>query len=197
MPTARVALRRVVFPTNLGWMAMAGSGDVLWRLVFGHRSVAAAERALGPHWLERSRSVAWNAALRRLLQRYAAGQYIEFDEVPVECGASSEFARRVLQALRRVGYSRTTTYAALAAEAGSPKAARAVGNRMAANPIPLVVPCHRVVCSSGRIGYYSAVGGVATKRRLLEMERRCIAGLPPVQTTMDTRHANMNAPARH
>ncbi len=172
MPTPRALLRRMVFPTDLGWMAVAGADDVLWRLVFGHRSASAAERALGPHWLERSRSAAWNARLQRLLQQYAAGHYVDLDEVPVEWGPSSEFARRVLQALRRLGYGHTTTYAALAAEAGSPRAARAVGNRMAANPVPLVVPCHRVVCCHNNIGAYSAPGGAAMKRRLLDMEQK-------------------------
>ena len=163
--------RRTVFPTDLGWMALVGTGDVLRRLVFGYSTAAEAEQALGPDWLERSRLVAWNGSLRHRLEHYAAGQYVEFDDVPVELDNLTDFARRVFLALRKVRYGHITTYAALASEAGSPKAARAVGNWMAANPIPLVIPCHRVVCSRNQLGNYSAPGGGATKRRLLEMER--------------------------
>ncbi len=161
----------MVFSTDLGWMAMAGADEVLWRLVFGYPSEADAERALGPQWLARSRLAAWNGSLRRSLQDYASGLYVEFEDVPVELDSTTEFGRRVFAALRTVRYGQVTTYAALAAEAGSPKAARAVGNWMAANPVPLVVPCHRVVCSGEQMGNYSAPGGAAMKRHLLEMER--------------------------
>ena len=73
---------------------------------------------------------------------------------------------------RRIPYGRTMSYAELAAKAGSPNAARAVGNCMAGNRIPLIVPCHRVVCSDGRLGSYSAPGGTRMKRRLLDLESK-------------------------
>lgn len=179
MPRPRDDTCRTVFATELGWMAVVGTGEVLRRLVFGYPSAAEAERALGADWLHRSRPADWNPRLRALLERYAAGQRIEFDRVSVEIDGLTEFARRVLQALQKVPYGQTVTYGALAAQAGSPRAARAVGNCMAANPIPLVLPCHRVVCASQRIGRYSAPGGSATKRRLLQMERSAGAATQP------------------
>ena len=164
--------RRVVFSTELGWMALVGTGEVLGRLVFGYSSAEDAEWALGSDWLERSRAAPWNRPLQRRLRDYAADQCVEFDDVPVAMDDLTSFARKVILALREVRYGHTTTYGELASRVGLPKTARSVGKLMAANPVPLVVPCHRVVYAGGRIGHYSAPGGSATKRRLLQMERR-------------------------
>lgn len=81
----------------------------------------------------------------------------------------SGFSGRVIDACRRIPSGQVRSYAELAAEAGSPRAARAVGSAMAANPLPGVIPCHRVVRSDGRIGAYSA-GGPDRKRELLARE---------------------------
>ena len=163
--------RRTVFSTELGWMAMVGQGDVLKRLVFGYPTAAEAECALGRSWLDGSRSAAWNGPLRKRLQCYCDEECVEFDDIPVQLDGLTDFGRQVFQALRKVRYGQITTYGALAAEAGTPRAARAVGRWMAGNPIPLVIPCHRVVCSNNNIGSYSAPGGAAMKRYLLQMER--------------------------
>jgi O-6-methylguanine DNA methyltransferase len=80
------------------------------------------------------------------------------------------FERRVLEELRRIPSGETRTYGEIARQIGLPHAARAVGNACAHNPVPLVVPCHRVVPARGGIGRYSATGGEATKRRILERE---------------------------
>jgi methylated-DNA-[protein]-cysteine S-methyltransferase len=108
--------------------------------------------------------------LVRRLKAYADGSPDDFSDVPIDFGPVSGFRRRVLEECRRVGYGATISYGDLAVRAGASGAARAVGNCMASNRIPLMVPCHRVVCSDGRLGAYSAPGGVKTKRRLLEME---------------------------
>ena len=84
------------------------------------------------------------------------------------------FARKVLGACRKVPQGRTTTYRALAEQVGQPRAARAVGGVMAANPIPLIVPCHRVLRSDGGLGGFSGPGGNATKLRLLEHEKGAV-----------------------
>jgi methylated-DNA-[protein]-cysteine S-methyltransferase len=80
------------------------------------------------------------------------------------------FHRKVYRALCNIPSGKTVTYAGLARLAGSPKAARAVGQAMAKNPWPIVIPCHRVVAGNGRLGGYSGRGGVATKRKLLQLE---------------------------
>lgn len=157
------------FATELGWMALAGSGDVLGRLTFGHDSPAAAWAALGPDVAEYEPR-AWNPELARRLKRYAAGARDDFRDVALALGSQSEFQRRVIAECRRIAYGRTLSYAELADRAGRPRAARAVGNCMRTNRVPLVIPCHRVVGSSGSLGGYSAPDGLDMKRRLLELE---------------------------
>jgi len=90
--------------------------------------------------------------------------------VPVDLGAvTSPFRRRVLETLHReVEYGETVSYGELAVMAGRPGAARAVGSAMATNPVPIVVPCHRVLAAGGRIGGYG--GGLDVKRSLLAIE---------------------------
>lgn len=80
------------------------------------------------------------------------------------------FHRKVYTALCEIPAGKTITYAELARRAGSPGAARAVGQAMAKNPFPIIIPCHRVVAGNGKLGGYSGRGGVATKRALLELE---------------------------
>jgi methylated-DNA-[protein]-cysteine S-methyltransferase len=98
------------------------------------------------------------------------GEPADLTGVPVDFGGTQPFERRVYEAARSIQPGSTRTYGELAAEVGEPGEARAVGVAMARNPVPLVVPCHRVVAADGRLGGFSAPGGVATKRRLLEIE---------------------------
>lgn len=104
------------------------------------------------------------------LEAYAAGEPVDFRAVPVDFDGMTGFQKRVASACREVLFGETTTYAALAAAAGSPKAARAVGQCMASNRVPLIVPCHRVLGSDRRLGGFSAPGGIDLKRRLLKLE---------------------------
>jgi methylated-DNA-[protein]-cysteine S-methyltransferase len=101
------------------------------------------------------------------LEEYFAGRRRAFD-VPVDLRLARGFRRSVLERLTQVPYARTVSYAELAARAGSPRAVRAVGTACALNPVPLVVPCHRVVRSDGASGGYR--GGPEVKRRLLALE---------------------------
>jgi methylated-DNA-[protein]-cysteine S-methyltransferase len=101
------------------------------------------------------------------LDEYFGGRRHAFD-VPVDLRLARGFRRAVLERLTQVPYAGTVSYAELAARAGSPRAVRAVGTACALNPVPLVVPCHRVVRSDGAPGGYR--GGPDVKRRLLAME---------------------------
>jgi methylated-DNA-[protein]-cysteine S-methyltransferase len=82
----------------------------------------------------------------------------------------TDFHKRIYAALLNVGWGKTTTYGALAAEVGTPDAARAIGQAMGRNPLPIIIPCHRVLASGGRIGGFSSPGGTTTKERLLVLE---------------------------
>jgi methylated-DNA-[protein]-cysteine S-methyltransferase len=106
-------------------------------------------------------------AVARELDEYFAGRRRSFD-VPLDFQLSHGFRRAVHLHLRDIRYGRTESYAEVAAAAGSPAAVRAVGSACATNPLPVIVPCHRVVRSDGTLGGY--VGGAEVKRGLLTME---------------------------
>jgi methylated-DNA-[protein]-cysteine S-methyltransferase len=108
--------------------------------------------------------------LAKRLDDYLAGRPVDFCDLSADLSSLPPFTRRVLTELRRVRRGKTISYAALARRAGRPNGARAVGQAMAANPLPIIVPCHRVVRSDGGLGGYSGPGGVVSKRRLLAME---------------------------
>ncbi len=105
--------------------------------------------------------------VRRQLEAYLAGERTAFD-VPLDWTLVRGFAIGVLNATARVPYGATTTYRDVAAAAGSPNAYRAAGNALGSNPIPIIVPCHRVLHASGGLGGYA--GGLERKRTLLRLE---------------------------
>lgn len=111
---------------------------------------------------------------RRQLDEYFAGRRTTFD-LALDWSLSRGFFQRILRATARLGYGELSTYKRLAEAAGSPRAVRAAGNALGSNPIPIVVPCHRVVRTGGRIGGYGGtlgpyIGGAEIKLRLLELE---------------------------
>jgi methylated-DNA-[protein]-cysteine S-methyltransferase len=106
-------------------------------------------------------------AARRELEEYFDGERTRFD-LPVDWTLSTGFRRRVLEATAGIGYGATATYRTVATKAGSPRAVRAAGSALGGNPIPLIVPCHRVVRSDGGLGGYR--GGLGRKATLLRHE---------------------------
>src|SRR5262245_51254834 len=169
-----------VFVSELGWMALAWKGESLTRFTFGHPSAAAAIASLeaDERWTtsEAKASPAWIRELAGRLQSYAAGHDECFDNVWVDLAHLSAFQTRRLRACWRIGRGRVRSYGELATTAGAPGAARAVGNVMAQNRYPIIVPCHRVVGSAGSLGGFSARDGISMKRRMLEMEGAEVRG---------------------
>ncbi len=104
------------------------------------------------------------------IREYFRGRNFRFS-APLDLSWATPFQARVYKAMLKIPAGRTVSYGELAARIGSPGASRAVGAANAANRIPLIVPCHRVIASSGALGGYSAPGGVRTKQRLLDLER--------------------------
>jgi methylated-DNA-[protein]-cysteine S-methyltransferase len=105
--------------------------------------------------------------VRRELEQYFEGRRTEFD-VPIDWSQLAGFTRRVLRATARIGFGDTSTYAGVASRAGSPRAVRAAGNALGANPMPVIVPCHRVIRTGGALGGYT--GGTERKEYLLRLE---------------------------
>jgi methylated-DNA-[protein]-cysteine S-methyltransferase len=105
--------------------------------------------------------------VRRELDEYFAGRRETFD-LPIDWALYSDFGKRVLQATARIPFGHTATYGQVAAQAGNAKASRAAGRALGANPIPIVVPCHRVIGTSGKLTGYT--GGMHRKEALLRLE---------------------------
>lgn len=187
---AEFGSRAVIFESELGWMTCGWSDERLRCNSFGHatrddavRSLRASSLApfskvwqadadsLGEGWrrVHPAREV---RSLVDRLRRYAVEYSDDFLDVELYFAGVAPFARRVLEACRQIPPGETLSYAELARLAGSPGAARAAGNTMARNRCPLIVPCHRVVGSNGRLGGYSAPQGLSMKRRLLSAEAR-------------------------
>jgi methylated-DNA-[protein]-cysteine S-methyltransferase len=119
---------------------------------------------LSPRVLEAPRRL---DPLRRELDLYFEGKLTEFD-LPLDWRLSRDFRRRVLRAIAAIPYGQTRTYREVAARAGNERAVRAAGTACGSNPIPIVVPCHRVLRTGGALGGYG--GGLEMKRGLLELE---------------------------
>ncbi len=166
-----------VVPTALGWVP----------LVFGEAGLQEvglpAPEAEARAWARaRAQEEATHPLAERvasLLRLYAQGVPVSFASLPIDWPGVPSFSQRVLEEVRAIPWGETRTYSWLAAKVGRPQAARAVGRALAANPLPIVVPCHRVVRGDGRLGGYR--GGLGWKERLLRLEGALEAGLhlPP------------------
>jgi methylated-DNA-[protein]-cysteine S-methyltransferase len=102
--------------------------------------------------------------------KHLQGDLQDFRDIPVDLSAAGPFVQRVCEAAREIPAGQTVTYADLATALGRPSLARAVGRALGRNPIPLIIPCHRVMAAHGKPGGFSAFGGRATKAKLLALE---------------------------
>ena len=114
----------------------------------------------------------WRNQLAQALEKYFAGKPVSFEDLPLDL-QGSPFHLQVWRELRKVPPGKTVSYQELARRLGKPKAARAVGQACGANPIPLIVPCHRVIAANGKLGGFSS--GLDRKRWLLEHEKEVVS----------------------
>lgn len=150
-----------------GPLLVAGTGQGLVRIAFEREDHGAVLGALAELTSQILNAPGRLDETARQLDEYFTGSRRSFD-LPVDLCLARGFRRTVLDHLRSIPYGRTESYAAVAAASGSPGAMRAVGTACATNPLPLVVPCHRVVRSDGTFGQY--LGGAETKLALLALE---------------------------
>lgn len=168
-----------VFRTAWGWVGLSASARGIRTIVLPRASRREVERAL------REEALSYNGIPSALVPRpspesepvlhaaqlqitaFLAGQRRGID-VPVDLSGGSAFQRRVWRAIRRIPYGRVRSYKWVASRVGGARYARAVGLALGANPVPLVIPCHRVVTSGGSLGGFT--GGLRLKRRLLALE---------------------------
>lgn len=124
------------------------------------------------------------AALLAALDGYAGGRPTAFDDVPLDLGRGRPFDLPVWEAARRLAWGEVVTYGELTRRLGPPYVATAVGQALGRNPVPIVVPCHRIVAANHRLGGFSAPGGAVTKQRLLTLEGVTVAAPAPLLDLM-------------
>ena len=181
----------MIFKTRWGWMGLAASDKGISTIVLPKSSRHAVERALaeyrGSTFEIRS---SWNGGgpgrrreknsqprtsnleralrdARRQVERYLAGKSRSLD-FPLDLSGGSPFQRRVWRTALRIPYGRARSYGWIASKLGGKQHARAVGGALGANPVPLIVPCHRVLAHDASLGGFS--GGLSVKRKLLQLE---------------------------
>jgi methylated-DNA-[protein]-cysteine S-methyltransferase len=179
------ALHYLVFDTASGFCGIAWNSVGITRFQLPARSAEATRRSLLRHGpgAESATPPAHVAAVVAAAQRYFSGEKTDFSNVRLDLGEQA-FAP-VYELTRRVGWGQTTTYGTLAKQLGAgPEAARDVGAAMANNPVPLIIPCHRVLAAGGKVGGFSAPGGSAAKLRMLELEGVRVGPPPPAQQSL-------------
>lgn len=150
------------FETELGWIALGWNDHGVSRVGLTGPVRPELPEAQPPDWVM--------GAIAEL-RGYLSGQPVDLSNIPLDLEGLAPFTRRVLEALRATRPGETLTYGHLARMAGAPGAARAVGQVMAKNPLPILIPCHRVVAANGP-GGFSLFGSLETKERLMALESR-------------------------
>ncbi|MDE0301120.1 MAG: methylated-DNA--[protein]-cysteine S-methyltransferase [Candidatus Poribacteria bacterium] len=155
------------FESPYGWVGVARSSKGISRVAFGKSDEAEVEILL----LRGREAVKSDEGLAKtvdLLQRYFSGEPVEFD-LDLDLQAGTEFQQKVWKTTYRIPYGEVRSYSWIAREIGKPLATRAVGRAESANPLPIIIPCHRVLRSDGKLGGYSA--GLHWKPKLLDQEQ--------------------------
>jgi len=187
-----------LFDTAFGVCGAAWSEHGLKRLQLPERDRQATEKRLR----ERAETIAATkppagvAAAIRELQRYFEGQRLDFAGIGLDLADTPPFFQAIYRLARAIGWGETATYGELADRAGSPGSARAVGQAMARNPIPIIIPCHRVLAANRKVGGFSAHGGTLTKERLLAIEGVSLAADLPLFATQVPQHLKSSVDSR-
>jgi len=157
-----------LFDTELGRCGIAWSDDGVTHFQLPG-SEETARRRLAKH-ASPSDPPPYVASAVAQARDYFTGARPDFSTVPLDLAGIDSFRRQIYDLLRTVGWGETLTYGEMATRIGAPGGAQAVGQAMGQNPIPLIIPCHRVLAAGGKIGGFSAPGGADTKERMLALE---------------------------
>lgn len=170
MKTSDTRYEYTIFRTKWGYFGLCCSAIGIVRTSLPEKTKIATQS----HLLKGLTGYVQKNAIYKPLQdkitAYYKGTYVDFSKTPVDLSGLTPFARQVSRVCMNITSGNKMTYKELAAITGRPNAARAVGCVMARNPIPLIIPCHRVIGSNGSLGGFSAAGGIETKKRMLALE---------------------------
>jgi methylated-DNA-[protein]-cysteine S-methyltransferase len=166
------SMHYAVFDSAIGTCGVAWSDAGVTRFQLPEASTEATEKRLQGSPDGPSRQTPPPAVARAIadLQRYFAGKKVDFTGIAVDLEGVPPFYVRVYAIARQIGWGGTATYGELAARAGSPGAARGVGQALSRNPVAIIIPCHRILASGSKVGGFSAYGGTVSKERLLALE---------------------------
>ena len=167
-----------LFDTALGRCALVWRGHAIIGAGLPERDDAAMRRSLArrfPGAAEAEPPPFVQAAADRVVRHFDCDP-TDFSDLPLDLSGASAFERAVYAAALAIPCGETRTYGDLARTVGQPQAAQAVGVALGRNPVPILVPCHRILAGAGRTGGFSAPGGVATKFRILEIEGARLPG---------------------
>lgn len=169
-----------LFRTRQGVCGIAWSARGVTRLQLPERTPDATERRLRSRPADSAVAPPPSSVREAiaLLERYFEGERIDFAGAALDLSGIGPFHCAIYDATRALPWGETATYGDLARQVGSPGAARAVGQAMGHNPVPIIIPCHRVLAAGRKIGGFSAYGGALTKQRLLAMEGVHLGGTP-------------------
>lgn len=169
MHTQAVSYSLYETAAGFGALVEGEKGIIAHHLPFGSTSPEEARQRVLSLFPQAERESEVTAAGAQLLRRYFAGEPVAFD-LPLDLQGFTPFQKRVYLFVFKIPYGAVMSYGAVAEACGCPKGARAVGGAMARNPLPILIPCHRVVGGSGRMTGFTAPGGVDSKLELLRME---------------------------
>ena len=155
------------FNTAMGWIAISSSARGLVRITLPQPSTQEALRLLGSSPSQTTWSPHQFEDIAKRLRSYFSGEKSAFPD-ELDLSQATHFRQMVWRITRHIPYTETRSYCWLAQQIGKPNATRAVGQALAKNPLPIIIPCHRVIASDGKLGGYS--GGAEMKRQLLYLE---------------------------
>ncbi len=165
-------LKYTIFPTEWGYFGLVGTDNAILQsfLPIAERQLLRNKILTDFHFILHEKDLF--KSVQQKVVAYFEGERIDFGaDIEIELYLDSFFTKQVLVACRDIAFGQTLTYLDIAKRLGKPRATRAVGTALAKNPLPLIVPCHRVLRSDGQIGGFSAGGGAEMKAKLLEHER--------------------------
>jgi methylated-DNA-[protein]-cysteine S-methyltransferase len=168
-------IKYVVFKTQWGYFGLAGTESALYRTQLPGQKSEKVKSLLLKNLPDAQLNKTFFKSLQEQITAYFEGFHINFSsDIPISLNGLNQFSRDVLTTCINIKFGQTITYAGLAKRSGRPGASRAVGNALAKNPLPLIVPCHRVVRSDGKLGGFSAPGGISLKKRMLTLENKAL-----------------------
>ena len=164
-------LQYTAFSTDIGWIGVLGSAAGLRRITLPQHSTQEAIQLLGNSVNHAAQTPHLFEDLIERLRSYFGGHKVTFPD-KLDLSGATAFRHKVWEITRLIPYGETRSYVWVAEQLGRPEAARAVGQALGRNPFPIIVPCHRVIASDGKLGGYG--GGLELKRHLLRLEASAI-----------------------